>query len=69
MPLNKRYRTPNMERLAREGMKFTNAYARSYHERPTLCTKYYDEELNSIEAKYASLIEGMDKSLGENTDF
>lgn len=26
-PLNKRYHTPNMERLAREGMKFTNAYA------------------------------------------
>ncbi len=26
-PFNKRYRTPNMERLAREGMKFTNAYA------------------------------------------
>src|SRR5690606_4976006 len=26
-PYNKRYRTPNMERLAREGMKFTNAYA------------------------------------------
>jgi len=25
--LNKRYRTPNMERLARKGMKFTNAYA------------------------------------------
>lgn len=24
---NKRYRTPNMERLAREGMKFTNAYS------------------------------------------
>ncbi|WP_295120164.1 sulfatase [uncultured Chitinophaga sp.] len=24
---NRRYRTPNMERLAREGMKFTNAYA------------------------------------------
>lgn len=24
---NKRYHTPNMERLAREGMKFTNAYA------------------------------------------
>ncbi len=24
---NKRYRTPNMERLAREGMKFTDAYA------------------------------------------
>ncbi len=25
--LNKRYRTPNMEMLAKEGMKFTNAYA------------------------------------------
>ncbi|WP_164111588.1 MULTISPECIES: sulfatase [Sphingobacterium] len=27
MALNRIYRTPNMERLAREGMKFTNAYA------------------------------------------
>lgn len=27
MPLNKKYHTPNMERLARAGMKFTNAYA------------------------------------------
>ncbi|MEO6916569.1 MAG: sulfatase [Chitinophagaceae bacterium] len=27
MPLNKRYHTPNMQRLANEGMKFTNAYA------------------------------------------
>jgi arylsulfatase A-like enzyme len=26
-PLNDRYRTPNMERLARSGMKFTQAYA------------------------------------------
>ncbi|MGN6510864.1 MAG: sulfatase [Chitinophaga sp.] len=26
-PLNKRYHTPNMQRLARQGMKFTNAYA------------------------------------------
>ncbi len=26
-PLNERYRTPNMERLARMGVKFTNAYA------------------------------------------
>ncbi|PVY43752.1 sulfatase [Pontibacter virosus] len=26
-PLNKRYQTPHMERLAREGMKFTHAYA------------------------------------------
>ena len=27
MPLNKRYHTPNMERMAKEGMKFVNAYA------------------------------------------
>ncbi|MRI63911.1 DUF4976 domain-containing protein [Ornithobacterium rhinotracheale] len=26
-PLNRRYHTPNMERLAKEGMMFTNAYA------------------------------------------
>lgn len=26
-PLNERYRTPNMERLAQRGVKFTNAYA------------------------------------------
>ncbi|MEO5996802.1 MAG: sulfatase-like hydrolase/transferase [Chitinophagaceae bacterium] len=27
MPLNKKFHTPNKERLAKEGMKFTNAYA------------------------------------------
>lgn len=27
MPLNRRYHTPNMERMAKEGMKFVNAYA------------------------------------------
>ena len=26
-PLNERYRTPNLERLADQGMKFTNAYS------------------------------------------
>ncbi|MDF1838503.1 MAG: sulfatase-like hydrolase/transferase, partial [Planctomycetota bacterium] len=26
-PFNRRYRTPNLERLAREGVRFTNAYA------------------------------------------
>ncbi|WP_419788711.1 sulfatase-like hydrolase/transferase [Mucilaginibacter sp. SP1R1] len=26
-PLNKRYHTPDMERIAKEGTKFTNAYA------------------------------------------
>lgn len=28
-PFNERYETPNMERLARKGMKFTQAYANS----------------------------------------
>ncbi len=28
-PFNERYRTPNVERLAREGMRFTNAYSSS----------------------------------------
>lgn len=27
MPLNKKYHTPNMERLAKDGVKFTNAYS------------------------------------------
>lgn len=27
MPLNRQFHTPNMERLAKDGMKFTNAYA------------------------------------------
>ena len=31
--------------------------------------KYYDAGIDSIEAKYASLIEGMDKSLGDIMDF
>lgn len=31
--------------------------------------KYYEKGLDSIEAKYASLIEGMDKSLGDIMDF
>lgn len=29
MALNRKYHTPNMERMAKEGMKFTNAYATS----------------------------------------
>ncbi|GGW28207.1 sulfatase [Arenibacter certesii] len=31
--------------------------------------KYYDKGLDTIEAKYASLVEGMDKSLGDIMDF
>lgn len=31
--------------------------------------KYYDRDMNPIEARYASLIEGMDKSLGDILDY
>jgi arylsulfatase A-like enzyme len=31
--------------------------------------KYYEKQLNPIEARYASLIEGMDKSLGDVLDY
>lgn len=31
--------------------------------------KYYENEMDSIEARYASLIEGMDKSLGDIMDY
>src|SRR5690625_7130517 len=31
--------------------------------------KYYDQDIDSIEAKYASLIEGMDKSLGDLMEY
>src|SRR5690606_4520295 len=31
--------------------------------------KYYDMGLDSIEARYASMVEGMDKSLGDIMDY
>lgn len=33
-PLNERYRTPNLERLANEGMKFTNSYSNAVCTQP-----------------------------------
>lgn len=36
---------------------------------PRFVQKYYDRGLDSLEAQYASLIEGMDKSLGDILDF
>src|SRR5574342_1253759 len=38
-PLNRRYRTPNITRLAAEGMKFTNAYAAAPVCTPTRVTE------------------------------
>jgi len=36
---------------------------------PRFVQKYYEKGLDSIEAKYASLVEGMDKSLGDIMDY
>ena len=49
MPLNKRYHTPNMERLAREGMKFTNAYAQP------VCTPTRASMLSGMNSAHARI--------------
>lgn len=49
MPLNKRYHTPNMERLAKEGMKFTNAYAQP------VCTPTRASMLSGMNAAHARI--------------
>jgi len=45
-PLNKRYHTPNMERLAKEGVKFTNAYA------TPVCTPSRTSMLSGVNAAH-----------------
>lgn len=49
MPLNKRYHTPNMERLAKEGMKFTNAYAQP------VCTPTRASMLSGMNSAHARI--------------
>ncbi|PRZ28139.1 arylsulfatase A-like enzyme [Flavobacterium granuli] len=49
MPLNKRYHTPNMERLSKEGMKFTNAYAQP------VCTPTRASMLSGMNAAHARI--------------
>ena len=51
-PLNNTYETPNMERLAREGMVFTQAYAAAISS-PSRCSLYSADKVeNPVERAY-----------------
>ena len=61
-PLNKRYHTPNMERLAREGMKFTNAYA------APVCTPSRIAMLSGVNPAHAGITNWTNTEKNKNTD-
>ncbi|SEN27756.1 Arylsulfatase A [bacterium A37T11] len=61
-PLNKRYHTPNMERLAREGMKFTNAYAQS------VCTPSRVSLMTGLNAAHHGVTNWTSPVANNNTD-
>jgi arylsulfatase A-like enzyme len=61
-PLNKRYHTPNMERLARTGMKFTNAYA------TPLCTPTRVSLLIGMNAAHHRITNWTNIERDKNTD-
>ncbi len=61
-PLNKRYHTPNMERLAREGMKFTNAYA------TPVCTPSRTSMLIGMNAAHHGITNWTSPLKNNNTD-
>lgn len=61
-PLNKRYHTPNMERLAKEGMKFTNAYATS------VCTPSRVSMLSGMNAAHHGVTNWTSPKANNNTD-
>lgn len=60
--LNKRYHTPNMERLAREGMKFTNAYA------APVCTPSRTSMLSGMNAAHHGITNWTSPQRNEPTD-
>lgn len=60
--LNKRYHTPNMERLAREGVKFTNAYAA-----PT-CTPSRTSMLTGMNPAHSRITNWTSPAKNNNTD-
>lgn len=60
--LNKRYHTPNMERLAREGMKFTNAYA------TPVCTPTRASMLSGMNAAHHGITNWTSPIKNDNTD-
>jgi arylsulfatase A-like enzyme len=60
--LNKRYHTPNMERLAKEGMKFTNAYA------TPVCTPTRVSMITGMNATNHGVTNWTSSQKNENTD-
>jgi len=61
-PLNKRYHTPNMERLAKEGMKFTNAYA------APVCTPSRSSMLSGMNVAHHGITNWTSPAKSNNTD-
>lgn len=61
--LNRRYRTPNMERLAREGVKFTNAYAQP------VCTPSRTSLLSGVNAAHSRITHWTSPNRNKNTDY
>ncbi|MBS1610461.1 MAG: sulfatase [Bacteroidetes bacterium] len=61
-PLNKTYHTPNMERLAAEGMKFTNAYA------APVCTPSRTAMLTGMSPAHLGITSWTSTSKNDNTD-
>ncbi len=62
MPLNRRYHTPNMERLAKQGVKFTNAYANP------VCTPSRTSFLTGISAARTHITNWTSAEKNNNTD-
>lgn len=60
--LNKRYHTPNMERLAKEGMKFTNGYAAS------VCTPSRTSMLSGMNPAHLRITNWTSPRKDNNTD-
>lgn len=61
--LNKKYHTPNMERLAREGVKFTNAYAMP------VCTPTRVSLITGVNAAQHRVTHWTSPNQNTNTDF
>lgn len=61
-PLNRRYNTPNMERLAKEGTRFTNAYA------APVCTPSRVAMLTGVNPAHAGITNWTNTEKNKNTD-
>jgi arylsulfatase A-like enzyme len=61
-PLNRRYHTPHMERLAKEGAKFTNAYANP------VCTPTRTSMLSGMTAAHHGVTNWTSPAMNNNTD-